>query len=177
MLGPEPQPLPMPESDKVPASPDQPSVETEEQVTLPQDDVTMTQDITLPQNVSPPREVLSSQHNQPLGEEQQQQQLSSSSKPPRKKKVRVCGSTGPTLDSRQTWCEKQNGHLGECGFTGGRYPVARENDGLLLNLKNCTCTVVWLVVNPYIQNKKTILDSHAITRQYDEILQNTLGKM
>ena len=79
MLEQEPQHLPIPESDKVPALPDQPSVETEEQVMLPLEDPT-----------------------------------------PRKKKVRMCGSTGPTLDSRQTWCEKKNGHLGECDFTGSR---------------------------------------------------------
>ena len=69
----------MPECDQVPALPDHPFEETQEQVTFPQDDVA-----------------------------------------PRKKKVRMCGSTGPTLDSRQTWCEKKNGHLGECDFTGSR---------------------------------------------------------
>ena len=29
---------------------------------------------------------------------------------PRKKKFRMCGSTGPTLNSRLTWCEQKIGH-------------------------------------------------------------------
>ena len=91
---------PVSETDEVPALPDNPSEETQEHQPMPECD----QVPAMPDH--------------PIEETQEQVNFPQDDVAPRKKKFRMCGSTGPTLNSRLTWCEQKIGHLGKCHYTG-----------------------------------------------------------
>ena len=114
MLEQETQHVPMPESDEVPMLPDNPYEDTQEHLPMPESDEVP----ALPDSPMPESDEVPALPDHPFEETDEQVTFPQDDVAPRKKKVRMCGSTGPKLNSRLTWCEQKIGHLGECHYTG-----------------------------------------------------------